>query len=135
MQGLFQNQKRSIRVVMFRLCMGTHFATCDHDAVHKICSSSAARYTEQWLCQRSGAQNNSQLRDPVHILFIRWKWSHFNKSNKMWQIIKVTTFHARPCLWTHAKRIWSPGKIVATIGHNLPHIQHMTSSNIYFIIF
>ena len=39
---------------MFRLCMGTHFATCDHDAVHKICARSATRYTLLILLPRPG---------------------------------------------------------------------------------
>ena len=44
---------------MFRLCMGTHFATCDHDAVHKICASSVTRYTLLILLQRPSTHFNN----------------------------------------------------------------------------
>ena len=53
-----QNLDKYIPVVMFRLCMGTHFATCDHDAVHKICARSATRYTLLILLPRPGTHFN-----------------------------------------------------------------------------
>ena len=53
-----QTPSQSVGVVMFRLCMGTHFATCDHDAVHKICARSATRYTLLILLPRPGTHFN-----------------------------------------------------------------------------
>ena len=58
---------------MFRLCMGTHFATCDHDAVHKICARSATRYTLLILLPRPGTHFIHTLkvitRDNITYIF------------------------------------------------------------------
>ena len=63
-------------VVMFRLCMGTHFATCDHDAVHKICARSATRYTLLILLPRPGTHFIHTLkvitRDHITYIFF-WR--------------------------------------------------------------
>ena len=59
---------------MFRLCMGTHFATCDHDAVHKICARSATRYTLLILLPRPGTHFIHTLkvitRDNTIIIYV-----------------------------------------------------------------
>ena len=64
----------TITVVMFRLCMGTHFATCDHDAVHKICARSATRYTLLILLPRPGTHFIHTLkvitRDNTIIIYV-----------------------------------------------------------------